>query len=168
MMTQTIDIDVLVENEWYAVRFSGEIPEVAYHGALFHLTEEHKGPQIELSLDQQDRLLEAVALRYLDITLRDLLPENKDTGGYRGLKRSFINWQRFLLFCERYSIDSEVYRKMIAAALTDLLQHENCLMEKGEPVGEFNCSLGELLSFMDIVGLNPADLPASLRNCCLG
>jgi len=168
MMTQTIDIDVLVENEWYAVRYSGEIPEVAYHGALFHLTEEHNGPQIELSLDQQDRLLEAVALRYMDITLRDLLPENKDTGGYRGLKRSFINWQRFLLFCERYSIDAEVYRKMIAAALTDLLQHENRLREKGEPEGEFNCSLAELLSFMEIVGLNLADLPASLRNCCLG
>ena len=168
MMTQTIDIDVLVENEWYAVRYSGEIPEVAYHGALFHLTEEHNGPQIELSKDQQDRLLEAVALRYLDITLRDLLPENKDTGGYRGLKRSFINWQRFLLFCERYSIDGEVYRKMIAAALTDLLQHENRLMERGESEGEFNCSLAELLSFMEIVGLNPADLPASLRNCCLG
>ena len=167
-MTQTIDIDVLIENEWYAVRYSGEIPEVAYHGALFHLTEEHNGPQIELSLDQQDRLLEAVALRYMDITLRDLLPENKDTGGYRGLKRSFINWQRFLLFCERYSIDAEVYRKMIAAALTDLLQHENRLREKGEPEGEFNCSLAELLSFMEIVGLNLADLPASLRNCCLG
>jgi len=168
MMTQTIDIDVLVEDEWYAVRYSGEIPEVAYHGALFHLTEEHNGPQIELSKDQQDRLLEAVALRYLDITLRDLLPENKDTGGYRGLKRSFINWQRFLLFCERYSIDGEVYRKMIAAALTDLLQHENRLMERGEPGGEFNCSLAELLSFMELVGLNSADLPASLTNCCLG
>lgn len=167
-MTQTIDIDLLVENEWYAVRYSGEIPEVAYHGALFHLTEEHNGPQIELSKDQQDRLLEAVALRYLDITLRDLLPENKDTGGYRGLKRSYINWQRFLLFCERYSIDGEVYRKMIAAALADLLQYENRLMEKGEPEGEFNCSLAELLSFIEIVGLNPADLPASLRNCCLG
>ena len=168
MMTQTIDIDVLVEDEWYAVRYSGEIPEVAYHGALFHLTEEHNGPQIELSKDQQDRLLEAVALRYLDITLRDLLPENKDTGGYRGLKRSFINWQRFLLFCERYFIDGEVYRKMIAAALTDLLQHENRLMERGEPGGEFNCSLAELLSFMELVGLNSADLPASLTNCCLG
>lgn len=168
MMTQTIDIDVLVEDEWYAVRYSGEIPEVAYHGALFHLTEEHNGPQIELSKDQQDRLLEAVALRYLDITLRDLLQKNKDTGGYRGLKRSYINWQRFLLFCERYSIDVEVYRKMIAAALTDLLQHENRLMERGEPGGEFNCSLAELLSFMELVGLNSADLPASLTNCCLG
>lgn len=57
---------------------------------------------------------------------------------------------------------------MIAAALKDLLQHENRLMERGEFEGEFNCSLGELLSFMEIVGLNPADLPASLRNCCLG
>ena len=168
MMTQTIDIDLLVENEWYTVRYSGEIPEVAYHGALFHLTEEHNGPQIELSKDQQDRLLEAVALRYLDITLRDLLPENKDTGGYRGLKRSYINWQRFLLFCERYSIDGEVYRKMIAAALANLLHYENRLMEKGEHEGEFNCSLAELLSFIESVGLNPADLPASLRNCCLG
>ncbi len=168
MMTQTIDSDVLVENEWYAVRYSGEIPEVAYHGALFHLTEEHNGPQIELSKDQQDRLLEAVALRYLDITLRDLLPENKDSGGYRGLKRSFINWQRFLIFCERYSIDGEVYRKMIAAALADLLQHENRLLERGDSAGEFNCSLDELLSFMELVALNPADLPASLKNCCLG
>ena len=76
MTTPTVDIDALVEDEWYAVRYSGEIPEVAYHGAVFHLTEARNGPQIELSGAQLSRLLGAVSQRYLEITLRDLLPEN--------------------------------------------------------------------------------------------
>jgi len=168
MMTATIDIDALVEDEWYAVRYSGEIPEVAYHGALFHLTEELGGPLIELSREQQDRLLEAVTLRYLDITLRDLLPENKNSGGYRGLKRSYINWQRYLLFCERWGIDGTVHRETVAAALADLLQHEYGLLEKGASEGVFNCSFAELLRFMDLVGLDPSYMPASVRNYCPG
>ena len=168
MMTETIDTDALVEDEWYAVRYSGEIPEVAYHGALFHLTKERNGPRIELSKDQGDRLLEAVALRYLDITLRDLLPENKNTGGYRGLKRSFINWQRFLLFCERYALNGADYRELVAAALEDLLQYEKGLADRGESEGEFNCSFAELLRFMELVGLNPADMPVSVKRYCQG
>ena len=168
MMTATIDIDALVEDEWYAVRYSGEIPEVAYHGALFHLTEERDGPRIELNNDQRDRLLEAVTLRYLDITLRDLRPENKNSGGYRGLKRSFINWQRFLIFCERCAIDGTVHREVVAAALADLLQHESGLVEKGASEGGFNCSLAELLKFMELVGLDQSAMPPLVKNYCLG
>ena len=78
MTTPTDDIEALVEDEWYVVRYSGEIPEVAYHGAVFHLTRAANGPRIDLSRRQRDRLLEAVTQRYLEITLRDLLPENKE------------------------------------------------------------------------------------------
>ena len=80
MTTPTVDIDALIEDEWYAVRYSGEIPEVAYHGAVFHLTEAQNGPQIELSSAQLNRLLGAVSQRYLEITLRDLLARYAATG----------------------------------------------------------------------------------------
>lgn len=164
MTTSTDDIEALVEDEWYAVRYSGEIPEVAYHGAVFHLTEALNGPRIELSRSQQARLLEAVTQRYLEITLRDLLPENKETGGYRGLKRSYVNWQRFLIFCERYGINGVFYQETIGAALTEFLQHEAGLVKVGEVHAELNCSYEELLNYTQLLGLDLDIIPATVKN----
>ncbi|NNK57288.1 MAG: hypothetical protein HKP44_08275 [Desulfofustis sp.] len=167
MTTPTDDIEALVEDEWYAVRYSGEIPEVAYHGAVFHLTEAANGPQLELSRSQQSRLLEAVIQRYLEITIRDLLPENKETTGYRGLKRSYINWQRFLIFCERNAVNGFFYQKTIATALTEFLHHEAGLVEVGEVHTELNCSYEELLNYTQLLGLDLKVIPAAVRNYLL-
>lgn len=167
-MTTKIDIDALIEDEWYTVRYSGEIPEVAYHGALFHLTEEQDGPRIELQNDHKELLLEAVTQRYLDITLRDLLPENKNTGAYRGIKRSFVNWQRFVLFCKRHDIEGTRHRETIGAAFVECVQHEVGLAEKEKSPAEFNCSFSELHRFAELLGLQPTAIPGSAQHYCLG
>lgn len=164
MTMPTDDIEALVEDEWYAVRYSGEIPEVAYHGAVFHLTEAVNGPRIELNRSHQARLLEAVTQRYLEITLRDLLPENKERSGYRGLKRSYINWQRFLIFCERNGINGGFYQETIGAALTEFLQHEAGMVKAGEVHTELNCSYEELLSYTQLLGLDLGIIPAAVKN----
>ena len=168
MTIPTDDIEALVEDEWYAVRFSGEIPEVAYHGAVFHLTEAVNGPRIELSRRQHDRLLEAVTQRYLEITTRDLRPENKKTGGYRGLKRSYINWQRFLIFCDRFDIEGALHKEKIGVALTDFLDHEATLVMADKVDDELNCSYAELLEFTELLGLDPTIIPEPVKNYFLG
>jgi hypothetical protein len=164
MTMPTDDIEALVEDEWYAVRYSGEIPEVAYHGAVFHLTEAVNGPRIELNRSHQARLLEAVTQRYLEITLRDLLPESKESSGYRGLKRSYINWQRFLIFCELNGINGGFYQDTIGAALTEFLQHEAGMVKAGEVHTELNCSYEELLSYTQLLGLDLGIIPAAVKN----
>ena len=164
MTMPTDDIDALVEDEWYAVRYSGEIPEVAYHGAIFHLTEAINGPQIELNRSHQARLLEAVTQRYLEITLRDLQPENKESSGYRGLKRSYVNWQRFLIFCERNGINGVFYQDTIGAALTEFLEHEAGMVRAGEVHSELNCSYEELLNYTQLLGLDLGIIPAAVKN----
>ena len=164
MTMPTDDIEVLVEDEWYAVRYSGEIPEVAYHGAVFHLTEAVGGPRIELNKSQRARLLEAVTQRYLEITLRDLLPENKESSGYRGLKRSYINWQRFLIFCDRNAINGLFYQETIGAALIEFLEYEAGVVRVGEDHTELNCSYEELLSYMQLLGLDLDIIPATVKN----
>jgi len=163
MTTPIDDIEALVEDEWYVVRYSGEIPEVAYHGAVFHLTQEPSGPRLELTRRQHDRLLEAVTQRYLEITLRDLLPENKETSSYRGIKRSFVNWQRFLVFCERNGISGLFYQETIGAALTEFLQHEAGRVKVGEARPELNCSYEELLSYTELLGLDLDTIPAAVK-----
>ena len=168
MTTSTDDIEALVDDEWYAVRYSGEIPEVAYHGAVFHLTEALNGPRVELSRRQHERLLEAVTQRYLEITTRDLLPENKMTGGYRGLKRSYINWKRFMVFCERFDIEGAVHKEKIGVALADFLNHEATLVIANKIDDELNCSYAELIEFTELLGLGPTIIPEAVKNYFLG
>ena len=95
----------LLDNEWHAVRDSGEIPEVAYHSSLYYLTTDENGPRLQLSDEEIDRLLDAARCRYRDIILRDMKPENRGKSSYRGLKRSIENWRRFTVFHERYKVE---------------------------------------------------------------
>ncbi len=166
MTTRKIDIEPLIEDEWYTVRYSGEIPEVALYSALYHLSEDPGGPRLVLSNEQRNLLLEGARQRYLEITLRDLLPENMNTSGYRGIKRSFINWQRYLLFCDRHGLDGSVYKSSVAATLVDLLNSERAIIAIEDSGTIFNCSLEELTLFMKLLGLEPAALPASVKNYC--
>lgn len=167
-MTSTrVDIESLVEDEWYIVRYSGEIPEVALHCALHHLSEDPRGPRIVLSSQQRARLLEGASQRYLEITLRDLLPENSNTSAYRGIKRSSINWQRFLLFCQRHQLDGSVYRELVAEALMNLLSKELVLADAELRSRIFNCSFVELTAFMRLLEIDPAQFSHALRiSCC--
>lgn len=160
------DIESLIENEWYMVRYSGEIPEVALHAALHHLCEDPAGPRIELSGEQHGRLLEGVCQCYLEITLRDLLPENAATGSYRGIRRASINWQRFLRFCRSYELDGSAYRKLAAAALMELFSADLTVLSAFDKEQVFNCTVGELEILMELLEIDPGRLPAELKKYC--
>lgn len=166
MTNPRINIESLLENEWYTVRYSGEIPEVALHSAIHHLSEDPAGPQIELNAEQRRLLVDATCQRYLEITLRDLLPENLLTGSYRGIKRSLINWQRFLRFCGCHDLDSSTSREIVAAALLELLNADLTVLSSGDRGRMFNCTVEELQSFMQLLELDPDCLSAEQKGCC--
>ncbi|MCK4838975.1 MAG: hypothetical protein KAS94_09220, partial [Desulfobulbaceae bacterium] len=79
-------------DELLLVRHSGEIPEVALHGSIFFLTRDPNGPTIEITPAELLLLKKMVVSRYQEIIHRDLDPNNRDKGLYRGLGRCIINW----------------------------------------------------------------------------
>jgi hypothetical protein len=147
----------LLDNEWHAVRDSGEIPEVAYHSSLYYLTTDENGPRLQLSDEEIDRLLDAARCRYRDIILRDMKPENRGKSSYRGLKRSIENWRRFTVFHERYKVELLSLQQEAASALQAFLAFE--IAEGIFPSASLNCSLQELLTFARELGLLRHDLP---------
>lgn len=165
-MTIATDSDALVEDEWYVVRYSGEIPEVAFHSAVYHLTRDREGPQIDLSDQQHGYLVDAVKQRYIDIILRDLLPLNKNTSAYRGVRRSLINWKRYTLFCERYGLDPEPLKAVVGESLCDFLAYERREFDRGGNAGSLNCSWPELCEYVNLLGLDITCLPEGVRSLC--
>ena len=147
----------LLDNEWHAVRDSGEIPEVAYHSSLYYLTTDENGPLLQLSDEEIDRLLDAARCRYRDIILRDMLPENKGKSIYRGLKRSTENWRRFTVFHQRYKVDLLCLQQEAATALQSFLTSE--IANGVFPSASMNCTLQELLAFAHELGLLHHQLP---------
>jgi hypothetical protein len=147
----------LLDNEWHVVRFSGELPEVAYHSSIYFLTMDDNGPHLQLSDDENRRLLDAARCRYRDIILRDMLPENRGKSFYRGLKRSIENWRRFKVFHERYKVELHSLQQEAAAALQLFLASE--IVDCAFSSVSLNCSFQELLSFAHELGLLRHQLP---------
>ncbi|MBE0585160.1 MAG: hypothetical protein IH612_15540 [Desulfofustis sp.] len=155
-----------LEDEWYAVRYSGEIPEVALHSAFHYLCEDENGPQLVLTKEQGRRLIEAAAERFREIILRDLLPDNRSSPSYRGVRRSIINWRRYLQFCRRQQVDHQSFRHEVAAHLLLLLNAESVDWAKGRRGAAINCSFAELTDFALQLGLVPSVLPEDLKHIC--
>jgi GAF domain-containing protein len=83
------------------LRNSGEIPEIALHTTLYYLEEDEEGPGITLIEEELHQLHDAALARAREIVLRDLDPDNRDLGLYRGPARSIVNWRRLQNFCQR-------------------------------------------------------------------
>ncbi|MBW6521220.1 MAG: hypothetical protein K0A99_09475 [Desulfoarculaceae bacterium] len=90
-----------LEEEWLMVRHSGEIPEIAFHSALYFLTDDPDGPRLQLSVEEIESLQDAAITRYQEIIMRDLCYEKRKLSSYRGVRRAIFNWHRFVTFCER-------------------------------------------------------------------
>jgi hypothetical protein len=150
----------LLDNEWHAVRDSGELPEIAYHSSLYYLTADDDGPHLQLSDEENRRLLGAAGLRYREIILRDMLPENRGKSSYRGLKRSIENWRRFIVFHERYNLESHCLQQEAATTLQAFLASE--IADGIFPSTLLNCSLQELLSFACELGILRHELPDNI------
>ena len=166
MVISSKELEHILENEWYGVRHSGEIPEIALYSAIYYLTEDAEGPGLELNGDSRRRLIEAAELRYREIVLRDLQHANRGNPVYRGIKRSIANWGRFRAFCERQNVNSMELRHETAAALLVFLAEEIVEVEQTRRPSSINCSYEELRRFADSLGLDVSVLPQSLKSLC--
>ncbi len=149
----TEDVTELIDNEWYIVRYSGEIPEIAYNSAVYFLTRASDGPQITLSSVHFNRLKQAAVDRYEEIILRDLLHENVGKPLYRGIVRSICNYDRFTQFCRRQDLSAETLRIVAGQVLSEFLQteFEQFATKNYNPV--INCSFSDLTDFAQTLGL---------------
>ena len=143
----------LIADEAFMIADGGEMPEVAFHSALYYLTEDEDGPALELREEDVVILKEAVVQRYKAIVLRDLCPENKTKAIYRGLERSAANWLRLKLYAERKNIDISSIQTQAAQALHNFLRHEyDAVICQGEE-SCVNCSRERLIAYAKSLGL---------------
>lgn len=164
-MSGLSDIAEYIDNEWYVVRHSGELPEVALHAALHFLTESHEGPRLSLGEHQLRTLQKAAMERYREIILRDLRPENRDLPLYRGITRSIINYHRYQRFCRRQGLEvPTAFTREVAAALGCFLAVEVADVRQEKRQSVINCSYHELYGFAMDLGLAPETLPPELAS----
>ena len=155
-----------IEEEIFMILHSGEIPEIAYHGAIHYLFEDPDGPRVsslEIVGDSGiGRLKAAVIRRYKTIILRDLDPGNRDKRIYRGVQRAVVNWGRLKNFARKESLDIDHIKNETAAALLTFLAQEVNDVLGGTRKTSINCSLTDLLDFAKDLGLCSSDLPQAL------
>ena len=165
-MENDSDKKTFIGEEVFLIEHSGEIPEVALHGGLYYLTEDPEGPG--LVLDDADILpmKQAAAKRYRAIILRDLDPENREKGVYRGLARCAANWRRLAKFCANEGLDIRAVRSEAAKALKEFVANEAAERERGARVSSINCSPEELAALVLSLGLSMDDLPAGWQDMC--
>lgn len=161
-----IDLRNLIDEEVFAIRHSGEMPEVAFHTSIHYLQEDPEGPQIEAPPDAIHQLKDAVEKRYKRIVMRDLNPRYRERSIYRGLARAMANWQRLVRFCERENRDAAVHRQDFAAALVAFLVIETDDVTSGRKASSVNCSANALETFAATVGLTPSRLPEGWQLVC--
>jgi len=146
----------LLEDEWYIVRYSGEIPEIAYNSAIYFLTRAKDGPRRKLSGEQVTFLQKAAMDRYREIVLRDLYHENHGKSIYRGIKRSIENYQRMCRFCSRQGLRGDDIRLETARQLLLFLRREiEEVVRKGSRASIINCSREELYQFFSDLDVDP-------------
>ena len=156
-----------LDNEWYVVRHSGEIPEIALHSALYYLTEADEGPKLHLSPHHIHFLQKAAADRFYEIILRDLAPENKDLPIYRGLQRTIFNYHRFVNFCARQQLDCGNFVHEVAGALLIFLAIESVGVSKNRKTPSINCTFKDLNTLARQLGLVEDSLPDGYSVLCL-
>jgi len=156
-----------VEDEWYAVRHSGEIPEIALHSALHYLTEAEDGPRLTLSGKETRYLQRAAALRFREIVRRDMLRENLDQPIARGLRRSVINFERYENFLARFGLADRRFRHEAAITLVIFLVREWSARRR-QGGRDLAISSGELLAFAGRLAIPPAPFAALLAACFAG
>jgi hypothetical protein len=162
-----VDKNSLLEEEVLIVRFSGEIPEVAYHGSIYYLTEDEEGPGIELDDEDHALLQQAVVDRYHEIILRDLTPDNRDLGLYRGIARSSVNWQRLCKFCRKTGLPFEDrLRQKVADAFLAFMKKEFDDVSSGSRKACINCSASSLQEFAASLKVDCESMPAGWQELC--
>ncbi|MGD9331692.1 MAG: hypothetical protein PVJ53_10295 [Desulfobacterales bacterium] len=156
----------LIEEEIFAIRHSGEMPEVALHTGLYDLQEDPAGPRMAIAPGDLRLLKDAVEARYKRIIMRDLDPRLRNHSIYRGLARAMANWQRLVRFCTRENRDTNGHRREVADALLNFLATETADVAGGRAPSAVNCTAAELAAFAGTLGLAPAALPKGWQKTC--
>ncbi len=152
-MSQEFSRQELIADEAFLLVEGGEMPEVAFHSAVYYLTQDEEGPFLKLRDQDIAPLKEAVVERYRIIVLRDLYPENKTKAMYRGVERSAANWLRLQLYAEREKRDISLIKSQAAQALGDFLRHEyDAVIRRGE-ASCLNCSQARLAAYAKSLGV---------------
>ena len=153
------DKAALLADELLIVRHSGEIPEVALHSSIYYLTQDPDGPAITLDAKDVAQLKGAVLERYQEIIFRDLEPDNRDKGLYRGLARCVANWGRFSKFCRQEGREVDRIRVGVAEALQWFIDRELRDVQSGSRTSCINCTLPEFEYLLAELRLQPDELP---------
>jgi hypothetical protein len=183
----------LLENEWFVVRHSGEIPEIALHSAFYYLTEDLNGPRLQLSIEEIHSLQDAAATRYQEIILRDLCYENRNLTIYRGIQRAIFNWHRFVAFCKRQdtashnvgrpgmteyrslqgritsdrSTTAEAFLLLLKKITPTINAHKpGSIDTQPSPSVVFNCSFDDLALFARELGIAEEQFPQEIHLFC--
>ena len=154
------------ENEWFAVRYSGEMPEVALYSAFYYLSEDKDGPRKQLSEEQRQMLVDAAVERFREIVLRDLDHDNRGTRIYRGVQRSLHNWRRFVGFCSRQSARCDLLMSEVREALRSFLDEEILDVERSGRTTCLNCTIEELTEFSGDLRLDLTDIYDKIKVLC--
>jgi hypothetical protein len=155
-----------VEEEALIVRYSGEIPEVAFHGSVYFLTTDPEGPEIQLDPNDLLHLKKIVVDRYCEIIRRDLNPDNLDKSIYRGLARSYANWMRLTKFCSRENLRIKEIRTEMASLLKQFLHNEAKEVAAAKRETCINLSVTLLGKFSSELGLSLKELPENITSLC--
>jgi len=156
----------ILENEWYLVRHSGEIPEIALNASLYYLARAKDGPRHDLTPDELKTLQLAAVDRFREIVLRDLDHGNVGRTLYRGIARSYANYQRFLAFCARQGLDAHLLRQETLAALALFLDQEIAEIRETGRETVLNCSHTELCDYAALLEAAPFSCLAELKLVC--
>jgi hypothetical protein len=156
----------ILSEEAVLILNSGEIPEVAYYGSIYYLTEDPEGPHLNIEPRDLISLEEAVVQRYRTIILRDVTLGNRGRSIYRGLKRCAANWKRLVNFSDKRSIDISSIRKEVTEALKDFLRQEIMDVSSGKRKTCINCSYSVLTELAYGLGLSRDELPTRVKMLC--
>lgn len=155
-----------LEDEWYMVRHSGEIPEIALNASFYYLCQDKRGPQLTLTKEQRLQLKYAARDRFREIVLRDLIPENRDKTIYRGTERAIANWQRYVDFCGRQDLRVGEFRDQVAEQFRTFMAAEQQAATGCDCPSGINCSLDDLIQFAHSLGINDSDFHTLLTMSC--
>lgn len=155
-----------IEEEILIIRDYGEMPEVGYHGSLYFLSEDPEGPGLALSGPDHHCLKLAVVAGYLRIVRRDLEPDNRSKGLYRGLHRCALNWQRLVRFCRREGLETVALGREVGELLRAFVALELAEFQAGKHPSAVNCPAPMLSALARELGLGRDELPRGWEALC--
>lgn len=161
-----MDKDAILYDEELLIIDGGEMPEVAFHSSLHYLTKDPYGPHIPVNSADLLRLKKAVVQGYRNIILRDISPDNRDKGLYRGLNRCCINWQRLRQFCLREHLGLEKERCEIGLVLKKFMSKEVAEVLKGQRLSSINCAPDDIHCLCQNLNLDVTEFPEGWQEIC--